>query len=275
MVRIGRREDQPASVQTEQQRLHAIRVAAEQELGRLRTELARARRCRRAPRAGARRCARQAREREAGTASRRERGSSLARAGRARGTRQELGKREARARPRASGRSSSSRRTSRVGPPERRVDPEERLAQIEAAAEGAPGGREGVRAHAGRAGHGKRRPRAARSRARRARASCRSRCRARLGAGDGPSRAEIAELDEQAAPSRAGDARCDHGALVRRRPASARAARAPRAAAERVAALHFVGSVTYWGVSSAGRAPALQAGGHRFDPGTLHRERPC
>jgi hypothetical protein len=25
------------------------------------------------------------------------------------------------------------------------------------------------------------------------------------------------------------------------------------------------------GVSSAGRAPALQAGGHRFDPGTLHR----
>jgi hypothetical protein len=27
---------------------------------------------------------------------------------------------------------------------------------------------------------------------------------------------------------------------------------------------------TVWGVSSAGRAPALQAGGHRFDPGTLH-----
>ena len=26
-----------------------------------------------------------------------------------------------------------------------------------------------------------------------------------------------------------------------------------------------------WGVSSAGRAPALQAGGHRFDPGTLHQ----
>src|SRR5689334_24736761 len=25
-----------------------------------------------------------------------------------------------------------------------------------------------------------------------------------------------------------------------------------------------------WGVSSAGRAPALQAGGHRFDPDTLH-----
>ena len=29
---------------------------------------------------------------------------------------------------------------------------------------------------------------------------------------------------------------------------------------------------TIWGVSSAGRAPALQAGGHRFDPGTLHQE---
>ena len=28
--------------------------------------------------------------------------------------------------------------------------------------------------------------------------------------------------------------------------------------------------VPLWGVSSAGRAPALQAGGHRFDPGTLH-----
>ena len=27
---------------------------------------------------------------------------------------------------------------------------------------------------------------------------------------------------------------------------------------------------TLRGVSSAGRAPALQAGGHRFDPGTLH-----
>ena len=25
-----------------------------------------------------------------------------------------------------------------------------------------------------------------------------------------------------------------------------------------------------WGLSSAGRAPALQAGGHRFDPDTLH-----
>ncbi len=39
MVRIGRRDEQPVSIQTEQQRLHAIRVAAEQELGRLRTEL--------------------------------------------------------------------------------------------------------------------------------------------------------------------------------------------------------------------------------------------
>ena len=28
-----------------------------------------------------------------------------------------------------------------------------------------------------------------------------------------------------------------------------------------------------WGFSSAGRAPALQAGGHRFDPGTLHQKK--
>jgi hypothetical protein len=28
-----------------------------------------------------------------------------------------------------------------------------------------------------------------------------------------------------------------------------------------------------WGRSSAGRAPALQAGGHRFDPGRLHHSR--
>jgi hypothetical protein len=28
-----------------------------------------------------------------------------------------------------------------------------------------------------------------------------------------------------------------------------------------------------WGRSSAGRAPALQAGGHRFDPGRLHHPR--
>ena len=26
----------------------------------------------------------------------------------------------------------------------------------------------------------------------------------------------------------------------------------------------------YWGISSAGRAPALHAGGHRFDPVILH-----
>ena len=26
-----------------------------------------------------------------------------------------------------------------------------------------------------------------------------------------------------------------------------------------------------WGVSSAVREPALKAGGHRFDPGTLHQ----
>ena len=28
-----------------------------------------------------------------------------------------------------------------------------------------------------------------------------------------------------------------------------------------------------WGYSSAGRAPALQAGGQRFDPAYLHQER--
>jgi DNA repair exonuclease SbcCD ATPase subunit len=39
MVRLGRRDDEPGSIQTEQQRLHAIRMAAEQELTRLRTEL--------------------------------------------------------------------------------------------------------------------------------------------------------------------------------------------------------------------------------------------
>ena len=27
----------------------------------------------------------------------------------------------------------------------------------------------------------------------------------------------------------------------------------------------------FWGISSAGRAPALQAGGRRFDPDILHQ----
>jgi hypothetical protein len=27
-----------------------------------------------------------------------------------------------------------------------------------------------------------------------------------------------------------------------------------------------------WGCSSAGRAPGLQPGGHRFDPGQLHQK---
>ena len=39
MVRMGRRDEPQGSVQTEQQRLQAIRMAAEQELTRLRTEL--------------------------------------------------------------------------------------------------------------------------------------------------------------------------------------------------------------------------------------------
>ena len=40
--------------------------------------------------------------------------------------------------------------------------------------------------------------------------------------------------------------------------------------------VHFGPPLSYnqiWGVSSAGRAPALQAGGHRFDPGTLHHQK--
>ena len=31
-------------------------------------------------------------------------------------------------------------------------------------------------------------------------------------------------------------------------------------------------SSTTWGFSSAGRAPALQAGGQRFDPANLHQD---
>ena len=33
------------------------------------------------------------------------------------------------------------------------------------------------------------------------------------------------------------------------------------------------GGIPRWGHSSAGRAPALQAGGRRFDPGWLHQYR--
>ena len=36
--------------------------------------------------------------------------------------------------------------------------------------------------------------------------------------------------------------------------------------------VHYYLLLQIWGVSSAGRAPALQAGGHRFDPGTLHHQ---
>ena len=34
--------------------------------------------------------------------------------------------------------------------------------------------------------------------------------------------------------------------------------------------LYLLDRLTVWGYSSAGRAPALQAGGHRFDPVYLH-----
>ena len=37
----------------------------------------------------------------------------------------------------------------------------------------------------------------------------------------------------------------------------------------------FAVQITFRGVSSAGRAPALQAGGHRFDPDTLHQQLFC
>ena len=33
----------------------------------------------------------------------------------------------------------------------------------------------------------------------------------------------------------------------------------------------WVGPMPVWGYSSVGRAPALQAGGHRFEPGYLHQ----
>ena len=39
MALFGRQKDEPVSLEGEQERLHAIRIAAEQELGRLRTEL--------------------------------------------------------------------------------------------------------------------------------------------------------------------------------------------------------------------------------------------
>ena len=39
MALFGRQKDEPVSIEGEQDRLHAIRIAAEQELGRLRTEL--------------------------------------------------------------------------------------------------------------------------------------------------------------------------------------------------------------------------------------------
>jgi hypothetical protein len=45
----------------------------------------------------------------------------------------------------------------------------------------------------------------------------------------------------------------------------------PCSARARAALLRFGSNMPVRGVSSAGRAPALQAGGHRFDPGTLHR----
>ncbi len=82
-----------------------------------------------------------------------------------------------------------------------------------------------------------------------------------------PSRAEMDELDERLRrlERETREATKDTGfgdslrALEHRRP--------PR----RLARPTDVSTLSVaWGVSSAGRAPALQAGGHRFDPGTLH-----
>ena len=39
MALFGRQKNEPVSIESEQERLHAIRIAAEQELGRLRREL--------------------------------------------------------------------------------------------------------------------------------------------------------------------------------------------------------------------------------------------
>ena len=138
--------------------------------------------------------------------------------------------------------------------------PEERLAPHREAPRDAARGREGVRAHAGRARRAQRRPREPRGSARRARARRHRRRR--------PGHPE---------PCRAGRAR---------RTAPAARARDPRRDEERgfgdsLRSLEQQGlrggSPSHWlytepsrGVSSAGRAPALQAGGHRFDPGTLH-----
>ena len=130
MVRIGRRDEEPASVQTDQQRLHAIRLAAEQELVRLRTEL------------GERVAAVERRERELADALAKlgkgkpaqlpagsEEALSHAQVGLA-ARAQELGKREAEltARERAIVKLETdlARRAAGEG-----VDPEERLAQIE------------------------------------------------------------------------------------------------------------------------------------------------
>ena len=72
----------------------------------------------------------------------------------------------------------------------------------------------------------------------------------------------VTHPDEDASLARGGHRRGGAGPL-----------RPPRHAPRRRAGLTPAGEYTESrrGVSSAGRAPALQAGGHRFDPGTLHR----
>ena len=257
---FGRQKDEPVSIEGEQERLHAIRIAAEQELGRLRTELTE------------RVAAVEAREREladaigrvrrdSGRATRADDRGARARAGRARGAcaRADPPRPRARSargrahedgvRPRASAR--QRRRDARGAPPAHR---------------GAPGGsargREGVRAHPGGARRPERGPRESRGIPRRAARS--------------PARSTSAP-QFRTAPRWTSSTNACAGSSARRErrrrtTASARAS-APSSTAAYGAARPASDASTLSvarGVSSAGRAPALQAGGHRFDPDTLH-----
>ena len=131
MVRITRRDDQPASIQTEQQRLQAIRIAAERELGRLRTELAeRVGAVERRERELADAIARVGKGKQASLPPGSDEALSHAQVGLA-ARAQELGKREAdlAARERALIKLETDLARRAAG---EAVDPEERLAQIEA-----------------------------------------------------------------------------------------------------------------------------------------------
>ena len=99
---------------------------------------------------------------------------------------------------------------------------------------------------------------------------------ARLGVVDAgpviPSRAEMDELDERLRrlERETRDATKEHGFGDSLRALEARGLRGSSPAVGDDGPNHW----TARGVSSAGRAPALQAGGRRFDPGTLHSQKP-